>query len=141
MVVVGIHATCDAPQSKAISMKMLPLAASILIGMGAVSSARAADADAGKRVFNKCAVCHSPVAGKNGVGPSLFGVVGRKSGTEAGYNYSDAMKGANKTWDEATLEAYLADPKAVVPGNKMSFAGLPNADDRANVIAFLATLK
>jgi cytochrome c2 len=122
-------------------MKMLSLAASVLIAMGAVSSARAADADAGKRVFNKCAVCHSPVAGKNGVGPSLFGVVGRKSGTEPGYNYSDAMKGANKTWDEATLNAYLTDPKSVVPGNKMSFAGLPNADDRASVVAFLATLK
>jgi len=122
-------------------MKVIHLAASILMGMGVVSSACAADVDAGKRVFNKCAICHTAVAGKNGLGPSLFGVVGRKSGTAPGYSYSDAMKNANKTWDEATLNAYLTDPKAVVPGNKMSFAGLPNADDRANVIAYLATLK
>ena len=122
-------------------MKVIRLAASLLMGMGIVSSACAADADAGKRVFNKCAVCHTAVAGKNGLGPSLFGVVGRQSGTVAGYSYSDAMKGANKTWNEATLDAYLADPKAAVPGNKMAFAGLPSADDRANVIAYLATLK
>ena len=122
-------------------MKVIHLAASILMGMGVVSSACAADVDAGKRVFNKCAICHTAVAGKNALGPSLFGVVGRKSGTAPGYNYSEAMKNANKTWDEASLNAYLTDPKAVVPGNKMSFAGLPNADDRANVIAYLATLK
>lgn len=122
-------------------MKIGLLLVSALVGVGIVSTANAADADAGKKVFSKCAVCHTAVAGKNGLGPSLFGVVGRKSGSVEGYNYSEAMKSANKTWDEATLEAYLADPKAAVPGNKMAFAGLPNAEDRANVIAYLATLK
>lgn len=99
------------------------------------------DAIAGKMVFAKCAICHSPVQGKTVLGPSLFGVVGRHSASLAGYPYSDAMKKADKTWDEATLEVYLTDPKAIVPGTKMTFAGLPKPEDRANVIAYLATLK
>lgn len=122
-------------------MKTGILLVSILAGFGFTASANAADADAGKRVFNKCAICHTSTAGKNGLGPSLFGVVGRKSGTAPAYNYSEAMKSAGKTWDEATLITYLTDPKAIVPGNKMAFAGLPNAEDRANVVAYLATLK
>ena len=124
-------------------MKIAIVAAVVsLASLSFASGAHAAgDADAGKKVFSKCAVCHTAVAGKNGLGPSLFGVVGRPSASVAGYNYSVAMKAAAKTWDEATLNAYLTDPKAAVPGNKMAFAGLPNPDDRANVIAYLATLK
>lgn len=123
-------------------MKLALVAAAAVASLSLASAAHAAgDADAGKKVFSKCAVCHTAVAGKNGLGPSLFGVVGRPSASIAGYNYSDAMKAANKTWDEATLNVYLTDPKAAVPGNKMAFAGLPNPDDRANVIAYLATLK
>jgi cytochrome c len=123
-------------------MKYAVLFASVLFGANFATAANAAgDADAGKKIFSKCAVCHTAVAGKNGLGPSLFGVVGRPSASVPGYNYSDAMKAANKTWDEAALNAYLADPKAAIPGNKMAFAGLPNPDDRANVIAYLATLK
>ncbi|MGO9392588.1 c-type cytochrome [Rhodoblastus sp.] len=123
-------------------MKFVIVSAIALASLSFASAASAAgDADAGKKVFNKCAVCHTAVAGKNGLGPSLFGVVGRPSASAPGFNYSDAMKGAGKTWDDATLDAYLADPKAVVPGNKMAFAGLPKPEDRANVIAYLATLK
>ncbi len=109
----------------------------------ALSSAAYAGGDAavGKSVFNKCAICHTASAGKNSLGPTLFGVVGRSSASVAGYSYSEAMKAANKTWDEATLDAYLTDPKAMVPGTKMTFAGLAKAEDRANVIAYLATLK
>ena len=115
----------------------------VALSMIAVSSAAYAGGDpaAGKSVFNKCAVCHSPAAGKNNVGPTLFGIVGRHSATVPGYSYSDAMKAANKTWDEATLGAYLANPQAMVPGTKMTFPGLPKPEDRANVIAYLATLK
>jgi cytochrome c len=105
------------------------------------TSAQAGDAGAGKKVFSKCAICHSPQQGKTLMGPSLFGVVGRHSATLEGYAYSDAMKKADKTWDEATLDAYLTNPKAMVPGTKMVFPGLPNAEDRANVIEYLATLK
>lgn len=123
-------------------MKFALVSAIALLSMGLASAANAAgDADAGKHVFSKCAVCHTAVAGKNGLGPSLFGVVGRHSASVEGYNYSEAMKAANKTWDEATLDVYLTDPKAAVPGNKMAFAGLPKPEDRANVIAYLATLK
>jgi len=125
-----------------IEMKLAVAAIVALASLNFASAARAAgDADAGKKVFSKCAVCHTAVAGKNGLGPSLFGVVGRPSASVDGFKYSDAMKAANKTWDEATLNTYLTDPKAAVPGNKMAFAGLPNPDDRANVIAYLSTLK
>jgi len=101
----------------------------------------AGDAGAGKSVFHKCAICHSPAQGQNRVGPSLFGIIGRKAGAVPGYNYSDAMKNSGKVWDAATLDTYLANPRSVVPGTKMSFAGLPDATDRANVIAYLTTLK
>jgi len=108
----------------------------------AVSSlAQAADVEAGKTVFNKCKACHADVAGKNGVGPSLFGVVGRPSGSVAGYKYSDPMTNAKLTWDAATLDKWLTKPSDVVKGTKMTFPGLPNQADRDNVIAYLATLK
>jgi len=122
-------------------MKLSIIAAAISVVC--LSSAAYADGDtvAGKSVFNKCAICHSPAQGKNSVGPTLFGVVGRQSASVDGFKYSDAMKAANKTWDAATLDTYLTNPKAMVPGTKMVFAGLPNPEDRANVIAYLATLK
>jgi cytochrome c len=73
------------------------------------------DPVAGKAVFAKCAICHSTQPGKTMIGPSLFGVVGRHSASIDGYSYSEAMKKADKTWDEATLDVYLTDPKAMVP--------------------------
>jgi len=75
------------------------------------------------------------------MGPSLFGIVGRHSASVKGYPYSDAMKKADKTWDEAMLDTYLTDPKGMAPGTKMTFAGLPKPEDRANLIAYLATFK
>jgi cytochrome c len=99
------------------------------------------DAAAGKAVFRKCAICHSPSQGQNRVGPSLYAVYGRPAGIVPSYSYSDAMKNSGKVWNPATLDTYLTNPRALVPGNKMSFAGLPNAADRANVIAYLATVK
>jgi nitrite reductase (NO-forming) len=96
------------------------------------------DASAGRLVFRKCQACHSIEPGKNMLGPSLAGVIGRKAGTEAGYNYSPAMKSADIVWNPATLDQYLTDPAKVVPGNKMPFPGLKTEDDRADVIAYLA---
>jgi cytochrome c len=112
------------------------------IGLGAASAQAAGDADAGKALFTKkCGLCHSAVQGQNKIGPSLYGVVGRKAGTAADYTYSDAMKNANRTWDATTLDDYLTNPRQKIPGVKMIFAGLPDASDRANVIAYLSTLK
>jgi nitrite reductase (NO-forming) len=96
------------------------------------------DAAAGRLVFRKCQACHSTEAGKNMLGPSLSGLIGRKAGTEAGYNYSPAMKSADIVWSPQTLDQYLTDPAKVVPGNKMPFPGLKTDDDRADVIAYLA---
>jgi cytochrome c2 len=96
-----------------------------------------ADAAAGEKTFRKCKACHKIEEGKNGVGPSLWGVVGRKAGTVEGFKYSDAMKSHDGDWTGANLFAYLADPKAFIPGNKMSFPGLKDAQDRVNVIVYL----
>ena len=104
------------------------------------SPVSAQDAIAGKQLFAQCSVCHS-IDGTNGVGPSLQGIVGRKAATFAAFRYSRAMKGANITWDDGTLEAYLADPQKVIPGNVMPFSGLADANQRADVIAYLNTLK
>ncbi|MFC7473754.1 c-type cytochrome [Dankookia sp. GCM10030260] len=100
------------------------------------------DAEAGKTAFNRrCMVCHAVAEGQNKVGPSLHGVVGRASGTAANFNYSPAMKNAGKTWDAAAIDAYLQDPKAYVPGNRMILAGIKEEAERQNIIAYLATLK
>jgi cytochrome c len=108
----------------------------------AAEPALAGDAAAGKVLFTqKCSICHAPVEGQNKIGPSLWGVVGRKAGSLPGYSYSDAMKNANRTWDEATLSDYLTNPRQKIPGIKMLFPGLPNETDRQNVIAYLSTLK
>jgi cytochrome c len=115
----------------------------LLLGAaGAGTSARAeGDADAGKEVFKKCAVCHATQPGQNKVGPSLAGVVGRKAGTVPNYSYSAANKDSGLTWDEATLEKYLENPREVVKGTKMVFPGLKTEKERQDVIAYLKTLK
>lgn len=93
---------------------------------------------AGKLLFMRCAACHNVKPGEpNKVGPNLSGVVGRKSGTAKGFSYSAAMKKANLTWNEATLDKWLTRPASVVPGTSMVFAGLPKPEDRKAVIAFL----
>jgi cytochrome c len=118
----------------------LAVAGSMFVGLA--SAQAAGDAAAGKTLFTqKCGLCHSAVQGQNKIGPSLYGVVGRKAGSVADYTYSDAMKNANRTWDEATLSDYLTNPRQKIPGVKMIFAGLPEESDRQNVIAYLTTLK
>jgi cytochrome c len=100
----------------------------------------AQDAEAGKKVFQKCAPCHSVGPGAtNKVGPNLSGLVGRKSGTEAGFSYSDAMKNSGLTWDEATFKEYITDPKKKVPGNKMLFPGVKDELERDDLFAYLAS--
>jgi cytochrome c len=113
------------------------LALAFATAMGAGAAHADGDAANGEKIFAKCKACHTVEAGKNKVGPSLAGVVGRKAGMAEGFNYSDAMKNSGLTWDEATLNTYLAGPKKLVPGTKMAFPGLPNEQDRLDVIAYL----
>lgn len=102
----------------------------------------AAQAGAGERpaAFARCAVCHQIEPGRNAVGPSLAGVYGAPAAHEPTYAYSRAMRESGLTWNEATLDAYLTDPRAVVPGTKMAFAGLSDPEERAAIIAYLKTL-
>jgi cytochrome c len=98
------------------------------------------DAAKGEKVFAKCKACHEVEKGVNKVGPTLKGIVGRKAASVEGYKYSEAMlaKGAEGVvWDEATLTAYLPDPKAYVPKTKMAFAGLKKPEEVADIIAYL----
>jgi cytochrome c len=104
-------------------------------------SGAAADIAAGKETFKKCALCHSAEPGKNKVGPSLFAIVGRKSASLKDYDYSDSMKKFNHVWTTQTLNDYLKDPQAMIPGIKMIFPGIPDKTERANLIAYLQTLK
>ncbi len=95
------------------------------------------DAAAGEKVYRKCKACHALEEGKNKVGPSLFGVIGREAGAVEGFKYSKAMMESGLTWDDETLEKYLTKPKDLVPKTKMSFAGLKKEDDIENVIAYI----
>jgi cytochrome c len=112
--------------------------------MGAVlmvgaTSAMAADAAEGEKVYAACKACHSLEPGKKGVGPSLAGIYGRKAGTSEGFAYSEAMKAYGAAWDETTLKAYIENPKGAIPGNKMAYAGLKDATKMADLLAFLKT--
>ncbi|MFZ2872316.1 c-type cytochrome [Zavarzinia sp.] len=101
----------------------------------------AQDVTDGEKVFKKCMSCHSVKAGENKVGPSLFGIVDRPVASVEGFKYSEAMKAKGGAWTEAELDPYLLNPKQAVPGTHMSFMGLKKAEDRAAIIAYLATLK
>ena len=100
----------------------------------------AADVAKGQTVFKKCAACHK-IDGANGVGPHLNGVVGRPVGSVGEFSYSDAMKAHGGDWTPDQLFNFLASPKKNVPGTKMAFAGIPKPEDRADVIAYLESLK
>lgn len=116
-------------------------AAALLVSAGAANAA--GNAAEGEKVFKRsCAACH--VTTKDGpkrLGPTLFGVVGRHSGSVEGFRYSEANKKSDVTWTPEVLDKYLVDPKKFMPGTNMAFAGLKKDEDRANVIAYLETLK
>jgi len=101
-------------------------------------AANAQDVASGEKSFNKCRACHQVgETAKNGVGPVLNGLFGRKSGTVEGYNYSDANKNSGIAWDEAVFADYIKDPKARIPGTKMSFAGITNEQQVRDLTQFL----
>ena len=119
---------------------MKPLAVTVAAFLCLATPALAeGDAVAGKTVFKKCAACHS-VEPVNRVGPTLAGIVGRPIAAVADYNYSAAMQAfadGGRVWNEAQIAEYLLSPKAVVPGTRMTFAGLKKIEDIANLIAYL----
>lgn len=99
----------------------------------------AADPAKGEKVFGKCKACHK-IDGTNSTGPHLDGVVGRAIATADGFGYSDGVKALGGNWEPERMNEFLTSPKAYAPGTKMSFAGLPKVEDRANVIAYLKSL-
>ena len=110
----------------------------VLLPIAVVAHAQAVgNAQRGTQVFAQCKVCHSLEAGKNMVGPSLHGLIGRKAGSVPGYAYSPAMKNANLTWNDDTLSKYLSDPKAFIPGDKMAFVGIKDPTKLGDLLAYL----
>lgn len=114
------------------------LAAALALPLSAHASDPAMDA--GQAAFKVCMACHSAQKGKLGIGPSLFGVYGRKAASLPGFHYSMAMTQSGLTWDEATLDAFITAPSAKVKGTSMPFAGLKDADKRKALIGYLKTL-
>jgi cytochrome c len=111
--------------------------AALLLAAAASDPASAADAARGAEVFRKCATCHTLEAnGRNRVGPRLAGLFGRTAGSVADFRYTDALRNSGIVWDDASLDAYLKDSEAFVPGTKM-YGGLALDADRADLIAFL----
>jgi cytochrome c len=121
--------------------KILLLACTLLLGHVTVHAA--GNAKKGSDAFvQECGDCHSTVAAKSKKGPSLFGVVGRTAGTAADFaGYSEAMKQAGFAWLPEKIDGYIAQPRKVVPGGKMKYDGLADADARSDIVAYLATLK
>jgi cytochrome c len=114
----------------------------VALSLGGILAANAADPNAGKAVYSSvCSICHSVQPGKNMVGPSLLGIMGRKTGSVPGFHYSPANQNANLTWDQATLDKYLQSPRATIPGTLMTYSGIKDDTKRADLIAYLATLK
>ncbi len=122
---------------------MRKLAIAVALVALAAPAARAQDADEGQKAFQRqCSACHIAAAeGPKRLGPTLFGVVGRTTGSVAGFRYTEANKKAGWEWTQAKLEEYLKAPQQVIKGTNMAFAGVRNDAERANIVAYLASLK
>ncbi|MCK9685085.1 c-type cytochrome [Scleromatobacter humisilvae] len=118
-------------------MRILFVSTSLAI---ALASAHAQDAAAGGMAFQQCAECHSPGTG-DGAGPGLKGVFGRRAGSKDGFEFSAALRKSAIQWDDKTLDAFLANPQKAVPGTSMAFGGDEDAKERADLVAYLKTLK
>ena len=112
-----------------------PMVFFLLAGAGA--SHAQGDPEKGEKVFNKCKACHFVDEEKNKIGPYLVGIFGRPAGSVEGFKYSDAMKNSGVVWEDETVTAYLKNPKAYIPGNRMAFAGLRKDEDIADLLAYL----
>ena len=121
--------------------RKISVALALLAG-STIAAQAAGDAKAGADVFKRCAVCHtSDKGGGDGLGPNLSGIFGRKAAMRAGFAYSASLKKSGLVWNESNLTRWVAGPARVVPGTKMSFAGLSSKKQQADVVAYLATLK
>jgi cytochrome c len=111
----------------------------VAAALAAAASAARADGDAarGEKKFEECHSCHSLDRDAESVGPSLFGMFGRKAGEGADFRYSPAMKRSGIVWAPQTIDTFIADPQAMVAANRMPYAGMPDAADRADLMAFL----
>jgi cytochrome c len=118
-------------------VRIAAMAAAFVIA--GATAAVAGNAEHGKVVFQQCAACHTDQAGA--IGPSLRGVFARKSATVDGFRYSEAMKRANLTWDEANLHDYISNPQAKIKGNRMPFGGVTSAGDIDDLVAYLKDYK
>ena len=112
-------------------------AISLAVGAIAAAPGLAADAGRGEQLFVECASCHTLEMGVHNVGPSIAGLFKRKAGGFDDYRYSPAMKRSNITWTAEELDKFIADPQMIVPANRMPYAGMTNASDRADLIAYL----
>jgi cytochrome c len=123
------------------TMRHLPpgITVGVFLLLAIASPATAADPDHGKALYQTCAACHTERP--DALGPSLKGVVGRKSAALDDFRYSNPMKRANLVWDEANLRAYIQDPQAKVKGNRMPYGGASDAKDVDDIIAYLKVLK
>jgi cytochrome c len=128
-----------------LALSLIGAAALLVAAQGATNAAPAAgalQAGTSPSSFGMCKACHSVTrGGAAGIGPNLFGVVGAAAGSRPGYSYSPAMKASKIRWDRTRLDAFLTDPKALVPGNKMPMAGIKDAAKREEIVDYLATLK
>lgn len=131
----------EAPAEKAPAAEAAPAPAAAAPAPAAAETASAGDAANGAKLFAQCRICHAVEPGKNGLGPSLHGVVGRTAGTLAGFNFSNAMKGSGVVWTEESLSEYLRAPMKFMPGTKMAYAGMANESQRADMYAYLESLK
>ena len=131
----------EAPAAEAPAAEATPAAAPAAAAPagGVTLASLTGDAAKGEKVFAQCKACHVAEPNVNRVGPSLHGVVGRKAGTVAGFNYSNANKSSGVTWSEDVLFTYLEAPQKFMPGTRMAFAGLKKPQDRADLIAYLKT--
>jgi cytochrome c len=114
--------------------------AALALSMTLLAGAARADGDAarGEVKFQDCAACHRLEGGANNVGPSLHGIFTRKAGELSDFRYSPALKRSGITWTPETLDKFITDPQALVPANRMPYAGIANAGDRADLIAYLS---
>ena len=121
--------------TRALAMRAMMLIPAIVL----IASAVRADGDAarGEKLYDDCVACHPVEAGVHGIGPTLHGIVGRKVGEIADYRYSAALRRSGITWTAEALDTFIGDPQASVPANRMPYAGMTNAGDRADLIAYL----